>query len=91
MPAEEADIHGIERHPVAHTEQSDNHCPPNSSEDVREDPSTDQPGSPGKQGTTPQVVITSSVKDGCPPLADSVGIGEDVGDTSNTTSVADSA
>ena len=85
MPAVEADIHGIERHPVAKTQpstlQSERPCSPTG--DPTEDghsipnnnPFPDQPPpsvSPNEQGTT-AVALQSSVKQSSPTLKDSVG------------------
>ena len=60
MPAEEAEIHGIERHPVPHTQQphsnTSTQCPPSDSVPNNDPPTTEQHPQPippsNEQGTT---------------------------------------
>jgi hypothetical protein len=88
MPAEEAEIHGIERHPVPQTQQSHSYTneqgpPTNVDSNVEGDPPVsndfpeDQP--PRPQSPSEQEQRTSSTKQGQPSLNDSLdNIHEDV-------------
>ena len=78
MPAEEADVHGIERQPASHTQKS------NSNSDK---PPQNGNSSEGPQTTQP----ATSMKNDCPPLEDSVGKVEDTDGTNNMTSMPDLA
>ena len=105
MPAEEADIHGIERHPVSQTQQShthtNKHCPSSSADSgegghsaPNNDPSTEQQSPPSNEKETH--CTTSSVNCGDSSLTDSVDRIDDVTvvdnttDSNNTTLVPDS-
>lgn len=84
MPADQAEIHGIERQPTvqSHVHTNEHSHPPNEDPNVDIQPpvSNDQPPlniSPNEQGQPP--IRTSPAKQGHPPLTDSIdNIDEDM-------------